>query len=88
MTALGPTDNAAFRMNQKLNQLTRNGLGPAQATPASAGTTTLAQAPVVVTPEVRVFIGNEEITSHITEVVDDRDRRTKRSINMGARRTL
>lgn len=87
MTALGPTDNSAFRMTQTLNRLTRNGLGPAPTAQPSAATT-LPQAPVEVNPEVRVFIGNEEINNHITDVVDEQNRRTKRSVTMGARRTV
>ena len=87
-TALSPTDNSAFRMTQTLNRLTRNGLGPAPIAPQSAGTTTLPQAPVEINPEVRVFIGNEEINSHISGVVDEKNRQTKRSVIMGARRTV
>jgi hypothetical protein len=42
----------------------------------------------VVTPDVRVYIGDEELNDYLTEVVAERDRRTKRSFNMGARRTV
>lgn len=87
-TALAPNDNSVFRMNETLNRLTRNGLGPVPTAGAPAGATAPETAPVVVQPEVRVYIGNEEINGHITEVVDDRDRRTKRSLTMGARRTV
>jgi len=86
--ALAPNDNTAFRMTETLNKLTRDGLGPA-ATSAPAGDTSAAQTtPVVVTPEVYVYIGDEEIKDYVTEVVDDRDRRKKISLSMGARRTL
>jgi len=85
--ALAPSDNSVFRMNQSLNRLTRNGLGPAPAPQPSAGATP-AQTPTVVSPEIRVFIGNDEIDNHITDVVDDQNRRTKRSAVMGARRTV
>jgi phage-related protein len=87
-TALAPSDNATFRMNETLNRLTRNGFGPtATSAPSPSGTSELSE-PVVVAPEIHVFIGNEEIDRHVTEVVDERDRRTKRSLTMGARRTL
>lgn len=85
-TTLRPADNTTSRMNEALNRLTRNGYGPPPT--ATTGTTTVESAPVVVAPDVRVFIGDEEITQYVTEVVDERDRRTKRSLNMGARRTL
>jgi phage-related protein len=87
MTALAPTDNSVYRMNESLNRLTRNGLGPTL-TSNAASSASGAPSEVVVTPEVHVYIGNEEITSHITDVVDERNRRTKRSLTMGAGRLV
>lgn len=86
-TALAPSDNSVYRMNETLNRLTRNGLGP---TPTSSAPASMpvAAPPVVVTPEVHVYIGDEEIDNHITDVVDERDRRTKRSLTMGAGRIV
>jgi phage-related protein/flagellar biosynthesis GTPase FlhF len=85
-SALVSEDNSTYRTNESLNRLTRNGFGP----PPTPMTTTgeIEPAPVVVSPEVHVYIGNEEIDSHITDVVDERDRRVKRSVTMGARRTV
>lgn len=85
--ALAPGDNAVFRMNETLNRLTRNGLGPAPIPPQSSETSE-SRGDVVVTPEVHVYIGNDEIDDHITDVVDERDRRTKRSLTMGAGRLV
>lgn len=85
--ALAPNDNSVFRMNETLNRLTRNGLGPAPVNVAPRENSTAEQS-VVVSPEVHVYIGNEEINDHITDVVDERDRRTKRSLTMGARRIV
>lgn len=88
MTTLAPTDNSVYRMNEALNRLTRNGLGPTPTTSSTSNTPGGESSSVVVTPEVHVYIGNEEIDGHITDVVDDRDRRTKRSLTMGAGRLV
>lgn len=87
-SALAPESNSIYRMNETLNRLTRNGLGPAPMPNPTATTLTGPQGDVVVTPEVHVYIGNEEIDNHITDVVDERDRRTKRSLVMGAGRLV
>jgi phage-related protein len=87
-TALAPGDNSVYRMNETLNRLTRNGLGPAPALQAPSATTAAAPSNVTITPEVHVYIGNKEIDDHITEIVDDHDRRIKRSLTMGARRIV
>jgi hypothetical protein len=87
-SGLAPNDNSVYQMNETLNRLTRNGFGPAPAPTASASATAAEQAPIVVTPDVRVYIGDEELNDYLTEVVAERDRRTKRSFNMGARRTV
>lgn len=87
-STLAPSDNATYRMNETLNRLTRDGLGPAPTPPNSTTQSQPGSEGVVVAPEIRVFIGNEEIDNHITDVVDERDRRTKRSLTMGARRTV
>lgn len=84
-SALAPGDNSTHRMNEALNRLTHNGYGPAPVAPAPARPET---PPVTVAPEVRVFIGNEELTDYVTEVVDEKNRRTKRSLNMGAGRRV
>lgn len=86
--ALEPTDGASLRMNEKLNKLTRDGFGPPPVQTAGSGASEAQNAPVVVTPEVYVYIGNEEINDYVTEVVDERDRRKRISLSMGARRTL
>lgn len=86
-SSLTSGDNSTYRLNETLNRLTRNGLGPAPTALAPA-TDAGAQQPVTVTPEVHVYIGNKEIDNHITEVVNERDRRTKRSLTMGAGRLV
>lgn len=66
-----------------LNRFTARGHG----TPAFAGSINVTSA-----PEVQVFVGNEEFRAYTaevaSEVVADHDRRLKRSLNMGARRTV
>lgn len=87
-SGLAPSDNSVYQMNETLDRLTRNGLGPVPTPGGATSALAAEQTPTVVQPEVRVYIGNEEINNHITDVVDDRDRRTKRSLTMGARRTV
>lgn len=87
-TALSPADNSVYRMNETLNRLTRNGLGPAPVVKTANASPDGERSDVIVTPEVYVYIGNEEIDNHITEIVDERDRRVKRSLNMGAGRLV
>lgn len=85
-TTLATPDNGTLRMNETLNRLTRNGLGPTEPSVDARGTLAQESASVVVAPEVHVYIGDEEIERFITDIVDDRDRSTKRSLTMGARR--
>lgn len=88
-TALAPAaQGSAFRMNETLNRLTGNGLGQPRASTGPSTPTAVETAPVVVSPEIHVYVGDEELTSFVTDVVDERDRRVRRSVNMGARRTL
>lgn len=78
---------ATLQMNETLNRLTRNGFGPAPLPPVLSAPSE-AEKPVVVAPEIHVYVGDEELTNFVTDVVDERDRRTKRSLNMGARRIV
>lgn len=39
-------------------------------------------------PEVRVYIGDRELTPVLTEIIDDKNRKTKRAVTTRARRTL
>lgn len=87
-SGLSPSDNSAYQMNEKLNRLTRGGLGSVAPAPASSDASAAQNTPTVVSPEIYVYIGDEEIKDYVTEVVDDRDRRKKISLSMGARRTL
>lgn len=87
--ALATPDNAStFRMNETLNRLTSNGLGQPPTSTGPSTATAVETAPIVVSPEIHVYVGDEELTSFVSDVVDERDRRTKRSLNMGARRTV
>lgn len=85
---LAPSDNATYRMNETLNRLTRNGFGPVAPAVTTSANTEAAQQSTTLAPEVHVYIGNEEIDQHVTEIVDERDRRKKRALSMGGRRTL
>ena len=87
-TTLTPGSNSMYALNEQLNRLTRNGLGPVLPATSQATTSAAPQSDIVVQPEVRVYIGNDEINDHITEVVTDHDRRIKRSLTMGARRIV
>lgn len=88
MVLATPDTSTAFRMNETLNRLTGNGLGPPPASTGSSSTTAAETAPIVVSPQIHVYVGDEELTNFVTDVVDERDRRIKRSLNMGARRTV
>lgn len=87
-TALSPSDNATFKMNETLSRLTRDGFGPVAGNVSTGSASVDQTRSITVTPEIHVYIGNEEIDQHVTEVVDERNRQAKRSLSMGARRTL
>lgn len=85
----GAAKNATTSMNQ---MTTKFGAGGAitQAALAEAAATrqafTSGQDAQPGNTEVHVFIGDQELTDLVTDVVVDRDRKTKRAVNSGARR--